>query len=138
MSSKDLTETEKTIYLYLVDQGRPKGVRDISRDLNIPVSTVHYNLKKLEAKRLIVKTLEGYVAKKINPPWGFIVLGYKLIPRLLIYAAFFAGSTIASTILLIMEFSTERFLLLMISTTAFLLFLIEGLKTRGTLYRRKS
>lgn len=138
MSIEELTETERTIYFYLVEQRRPIGVRDISRDLDIPVSTVHYNLKKLESKRLIVKTIEGYVARRINPPSGFIVMGYKLVPRLLIYAGFFAGATIASIILLLLKYSTERLILVLVSTIAFLLFLIEGLTTRRTLYRHES
>ncbi|MEM1804279.1 MAG: winged helix-turn-helix domain-containing protein [Desulfurococcaceae archaeon] len=135
MSIEDLSKTERTIYFYLVEQGRPLSVRDIARALSMPPSTVHYNLRKLESRKLVVKTIEGYIAKSVNPPSGFIYIGYKLVPRLLVYAGFFAGSTIGSLVLLLLEFSQERLVIFTVSALAFVLFFIEGLIARRALYK---
>ncbi len=135
--AEELSSTEKTIYVYLIEQGKPTGVRDIARALNMPVSTVHYNLRKLMEKNLVVKTIEGYVARKINPPEGFILIGYNLVPRLLLYAAFYFGATIASAILLFTYWSIERLMLFLLSLIAFTVFLIEGVQARKALYRRR-
>ncbi|MEM4562283.1 MAG: winged helix-turn-helix domain-containing protein, partial [Desulfurococcaceae archaeon] len=62
MTIEDLSKTERTIYFYLIEQGKPLSVRDIARALSMPPSTVHYNLRKLESRKLVVKTIEGYIA----------------------------------------------------------------------------
>ncbi|MEM1741154.1 MAG: winged helix-turn-helix domain-containing protein, partial [Desulfurococcaceae archaeon] len=127
--------TERTIYFYLIEQGKPLSVRDIARALNMSPSTVHYNLRKLESRKLVVKTIEGYIAKRVNPPSGFIYVGYKLVPRLLVYAAFFAGSTMGSLVLMLLEFSWEKLVIFTVSAIAFILFFFEGLSARRALYK---
>ncbi len=41
------------------------SVRDIARDLNLPPSTVHYNLKRLEELGYISRGSEGFIIR--NP-----------------------------------------------------------------------
>jgi len=56
VESSELRGVSLRIYLHLLESDSPKGIRDLSRELGLPVSTVHYHVKKL--KELAV--LEGY------------------------------------------------------------------------------
>ncbi|MEM3927203.1 MAG: Lrp/AsnC family transcriptional regulator [Desulfurococcaceae archaeon] len=89
MTNEELDETEKSIYLYLLQRKKPMGVREIAKDLDLPTSTVHYNLKKLLNKGIVGRSIEGYFIKRHVNIEGFVIIGYKLVPRLLVYSAFF-------------------------------------------------
>lgn len=91
MSDEELRGASLKIYLHLLLADEPRGVRDLSRDLGIPVSTVHYHIKKLKEVGLIRELPEGYTVSKRVRIEGFIYLGRKLVPRLAIYSAFFLG-----------------------------------------------
>ncbi len=109
----------------------PLGVRELARDLNLPVSTVHYNLRKLEDLGVISRSSEGYVVSKLVPLDGFVVIRKKLIPRLMVYALFFTGITLGELIVTIMlGFNIDRLLVLITSSTASLILFIEGLITK--------
>ncbi|MCS7099415.1 MAG: helix-turn-helix domain-containing protein [Sulfolobales archaeon] len=91
MSDEELRGASLKIYLHLLLANEPRGVRDLSRDLGIPVSTVHYHIKKLREAGLIRELPEGYVVSRRVRIEGFVYLGRKLVPRLAIYSAFFLG-----------------------------------------------
>ncbi|MCX8185243.1 MAG: winged helix-turn-helix domain-containing protein [Sulfolobales archaeon] len=91
MSDEELRGASLKIYLHLLLADEPRGVRDLSRDLGIPVSTVHYHIKKLKEVGLIRELPEGYTVSKRVRIEGFIYLGRKLVPRLAVYSAFFLG-----------------------------------------------
>ncbi|MGC9149151.1 MAG: helix-turn-helix domain-containing protein [Sulfolobales archaeon] len=87
----DLSESAFRIYFYLLTENEPRGVREIARDLGMPVSTVHYNLKRLERIGLVKRVSDGYVIARIIKIRGYIVIGRYLIPRFFIYSLFFVG-----------------------------------------------
>ncbi|MEM1864263.1 MAG: helix-turn-helix domain-containing protein [Desulfurococcaceae archaeon] len=137
MTNEELDEAEKSIYLYLLQRKKPMGVREIAKDLDLPTSTVHYNLKKLLNKGIVGRSIEGYFIKRHVNIEGFVIIGYKLVPRLLVYSAFFAGSTMGCVILILLYGLTlERLLLLLISSIAFSLMFIEGYLARKTLFEK--
>ncbi len=97
----ELGETAVRIYMYLVSEGGPRGVREIARDLNIPVSTVHYNLKRLEKKGFIKRVDNGYVVDRIVKIRGFVIIGRFIMPRYIIYSLFFLGVLLGYSIRLL-------------------------------------
>ncbi|ADV64981.1 helix-turn-helix domain-containing protein [Desulfurococcus mucosus] len=135
--SSDLSETELRIYVYLVEKRRPMGLREIAREVNLPVSTVHYNLRKLVEKGYVVKNLEGYVAKGSLNIEGFIRVGYRVIPRLILYSLLYLGMSIGGAIsMYIQGYSSERLMLIAVSLSSSLLMLHEGLTLRRRLMHR--
>jgi DNA-binding Lrp family transcriptional regulator len=119
------------IYLYILTRGGNVSVRDIARDLNLPPSTVHYNLKRLEEAGCIVKSSSGYAVRNPVRVEGYVILGKLLIPRLLIYGLFFTGIFTGTLIYsLSTGFTGERLLLLAVLITASVLFYIEALNAR--------
>ncbi len=122
------------IYFKLFESEVPLGVRELARDLNLPVSTVHYNLRRLESLGIISKSSGGYVVSKSIPIEGFLTIRRKLIPRLLLYSVFFLGVTLGVIItLLTSEFSADKVLTVVVSATASIAFLLEGMNIRKKL-----
>ena len=97
MSDEELRGASLKIYLHLLVASEPRGGRDLSRDLGMPVSTVHYHIKKLREAGLVRELPEGYVVSRRVRIEGFVYLGRKLVPRLAIYSAFFLGVAVGLT-----------------------------------------
>jgi len=135
--SADLNEAELRIYLFLKEKRRPMGLREVARELNLPVSTVHYNLRKLVGKGYVVKNIEGYMVKGSVNMDGFIQVGYKVIPRLLLlYSVLYMGVAIGTIIsITIYGFTLEKVLLLIIAVFTSLLMLYEGYLLRRRLVK---
>ncbi len=133
--AEDLSRTALRIYVYLLESKDPKGVRDIARALNMPVSSVHYHLKRLEDLEIIGRRGDGYVVTKTIHLEGYVLLGRRLIPRLLIYSLFFLGVSLSQTYMILINktVTSDKLLLLTLCLTAFILFLLEGLNMRSKL-----
>lgn len=133
MSTADeLGRTTLKVYVYLLEAGEPRSVRDIARDLNLPTSTVHYHLKKLEELGIVGRTGEGFAVKKPIPVEGFVILGGKLVPRLIVYAMFFFGATLGQTyVATTTGLTPDRLTSVIISSIATLILLAEGLNLRN-------
>jgi DNA-binding Lrp family transcriptional regulator len=128
---EDLGRVALRIYLRLLESKVPLGVRELARDLNIPVSTVHYNLRKLEELGVISRSSDGYVVSRLIPLDGFVVVRKKLVPRLVIYALFFTGITLGELIVMItLGVNVDRLLIITTSSIASVIFFIEGLVTK--------
>ena len=129
VSERRLSGTGLKIYVYLLESGEPRTVREIAEALGIPHSSVHYHLKKLMSMGVVRRVREGYViGDRINIE-GYIILKNKLIPRLMIYSLFFFGLFLGE--LLVLAFDPriyfERILLLIVSFVAFIILFYEGL-----------
>jgi DNA-binding MarR family transcriptional regulator len=132
---EDLGETALKIYVYLLESKNPKGVREIARELNMPVSTVYYHLKKLEDLEIVRRREGGYVIARAIRIEGYVLLGRKLIPRLTIYSLFFLGFSLGQAYVILTGKSAtlDKLLLLALSIVAFALFLLEGLSMKSKL-----
>ena len=135
LESEELEGTALKVYVHLLESREPKRVRDLARSLNLPVSTTHYHLKKLEEAGLIERKVEGYVIAKAIALEGFILLRRWLVPRLLIYSLFFLGVAIGELILTLSSksLSAHSLVALISCITAFLLLMFEGLRARAKL-----
>lgn len=130
-----LSTPQLRIYVYLLESREPRSVRDIASALDMPVSSVHYHLKKLVSAGIVEKTPHGFkVVGKINIE-GFIFIRNKLIPRLVLYSFFFIGLVIGELITIILEQSIDfdKVLLLLASSISAILFLYEGLRLKSRL-----
>jgi len=82
------------IYVLLVSEGRPLGIREIRRRLGLSSPPlVHYHLKKLGKAVLVARDAHGrYSARrlvKVGVLKGFLMLGGRLVPKYLFYSVFF-------------------------------------------------
>jgi DNA-binding Lrp family transcriptional regulator len=129
LSSRELTETQLRIYLYILTHGGDVSVREIARDLRLSPSTVHYSLKRLEELGYVTRSSSGYVVKKPVKLEGYVLLGRLLVPRLLVYGLFFSGVFTGVLIYTLTRGLTgERLLALVVSLTASTLFYYEALR----------
>lgn len=130
-SVEELSDVAAKIYVFLLVSREPKGVREISRRLGIPVSTVHYNIKRLEEKGLIKRNGDGYTIARTISLKGFVVVGRKLVHKFLLYSLFFLGvavGEILKVLLFNMDLLESSILTIIVSLTGFGLFLGEALK----------
>jgi len=101
MSEEDgvLTGTTLKVYRYALKMGKPVGIREVYRALNLSSPTLaSYHLSKLERAGLLKQTSEGYVMDKVIFH-NFIRLRRSLIPRYLFYSLFFGTITIIELVL---------------------------------------
>ena len=133
LHKNDISKTSLKIYMFLLESSRPQGVREIARSLNIPVSTVYYHLKRLEELGLVTHDPRGYQASRTIEIEGFVVLGKRVIPRLLVYSMFFLGILLGElvVILLTRAVNPDRIAVLLTSLLAFAILLVEGLAARS-------
>ncbi len=91
-NAHQLQATTLRIYLYLLDQNRPQGPREITRALNLSSPSIaYYHLRKLEELGLVKKTSEGYIALPGAKIEGYITLGKRILPKLKFYALIYTG-----------------------------------------------
>lgn len=132
--AEDLGRNALRIYFKLFESDTPLGVRELARDLNLPVSTVHYNLRRLESLGVIGKSSDGYVVIKPIPLQGFLIIRNKLIPKLIIYSVFFLGVSVGSVVTIITSgYNVDKLMALIVSSIASVIFFLEGLNIRGKL-----
>ena len=138
-SATSISGVSLKVYTFLLESKRPQGVREIARSLGIPVSTVHYHLKRLEDLGLIVQDPEGYRVSRIMDIEGFVVIRNKLIPRLLVYSMFFLGVILGEIFVIgyTGTLNVDRIVLIIVSLVGFLILLIEGVNARARLRPRK-
>jgi len=82
------------VYKFVLENGKPVGIREIQRALNLSSPTLAlYHVNKLEEAGLVKKYMNGYVADRIVLE-NFIRLKRTLIPRYFFYTVFFATALV--------------------------------------------
>jgi DNA-binding transcriptional ArsR family regulator len=138
-----LTDEEKVsrialrIYVTLLESSEPLGVRDIARVLDLPVSTVHYHLKKLEDLGVVKPAGLGYTVANPLKLEDYIILGRRLVPKLIVYSFFFLGIAIGELLLILARrwITYESILIVITGLAAFTVLFYEGFKLRQRLWR---
>ncbi len=99
---EELSGTALRVYLLLLLEGRPMGVREVQRRLGLrSPSTARHHLERLRGLGLVEYTGEGYVAR---PPRtgllaSFTIVKGRLLPLPLAAAAFTAAAAVAYALL---------------------------------------
>ncbi|MEN2999256.1 MAG: winged helix-turn-helix domain-containing protein [Acidilobaceae archaeon] len=134
-AERELTSTSLKIYVLLLEAGEPLGVREIARAIDMPASTVHYHLKKLEELDLVEAAGLGYRVKRLLPIEGFSLIGKRLVPKLIIYSLFFLGVALGEVIVVIYRgwIGYEALVIVLTSLLAFLVLFKEGYELRRRL-----
>lgn len=131
---EDLQGTALKMYVILVNANKPLGPRELTRLANLSSPSVAYrNLQKLEGLGLIEKDSFGeYTVKQRQSVKGHFWVGGKLYPRMVFYTFFFTGILIIEAIIAVAKqlvneaFSQDFVLLIIVTTIATALFLLEG------------
>jgi predicted DNA-binding transcriptional regulator len=88
------------IYLYMLRQGKPVGVREVQRELGLssPSVAFHHLEKLMRLKVVEQDQMDNYViAKKVDPGilQAFVSVGRFSVPRVGFYSAFFTTIAVA-------------------------------------------
>lgn len=133
---REISKTTLKIYVVLLESREPLGVRDIARILDLPVSTVYYHLRKLEDMGVVKEVGLGYTIANPLKLEDYVLIGRKLVPRLLLYSFFFLGVTIGELLVVISRgwLSYDAIVALVVSTLAFIILFYEGYRLRVKLW----
>ena len=132
----DLSKTSLKIYMYLLSRSEPIGPREITRELGLSSpSLAYYHLKRLEELGLARRNAKGYIAVPGLKIEGYIFIGRKLIPRLILYSFIYLGLLIVEIAGLILNLlrsmtpTIELIILIIFTGMTFLLLLAEGIRS---------
>lgn len=137
--NEELAGITLSVYLYVVRKGKPVGPRDVMKGAHLSSPSVAYrHLQKLEDLGFLQKDTYGeYVLKDKAHVTGYIWLGKRMLPKMLVYALIFMSILIIELIVLAIHYSVENyefkvfFLLLTIVTgSAMAVFTVEALRHR--------
>ena len=134
--NEELAGITLSVYLYVVREGKPVGPRDVMKGAHLSSPSVAYrHLQKLEDLGYLQKDRYGeYVLKDKAHVRGYIWLGERMLPKMLVYAFTFMSILVIELIVLAIHYSVENyefkvfFLLLTIVTGfAMAVFTVEAL-----------
>jgi hypothetical protein len=126
-----------SVYLYVVRKGKPVGPRDVMKGAHLSSPSVAYrHLQKLEDLVYLQKDrYGGYELKEKASIRGYIWIGRRILPKMLVYALIFMSILIIELIVLAIHYSVETyefkiFFLLLTIVTGFAMsvFTIEALR----------
>ena len=82
-----------SVYLYVVKKGKPVGPRDTMKGAHLSSPSVAYrHLEKLEDLGLLKKNEHGeYIIRRKASVGGYIWIGRRLLPKMLVYSTVFMG-----------------------------------------------
>jgi hypothetical protein len=136
-SNEELEGITLNVYLYLVRKGKPVGPRDVMKGANLSSPSVAYrHLQKLEDLGYLQKNNYGeYIIKGKAHVRGYMWIGRRMLPKMLVYALTFLTILIIELIVLAIHYPVETdefkvfFLLLtLITGFAMAVFTIEALR----------
>ncbi|QGA53432.1 ArsR family transcriptional regulator [Sulfolobus sp. E5-1-F] len=112
---EELTGTARKIYLYLLRQKRPVGIRKIQKDLNLSSpSIVSYHIKKLIDDGLVKEVDEGYIVTKVILE-DYVRFRSAVVPRSVFLTSFLVSSLVILIYLIINHpFSADIFSLVVV------------------------
>lgn len=136
---EDLSGIALKIYVYLLESDGA-GPREVARELGINPSLAYYHLKKFEELGIVEKDPSRgvYRVKRRVRVRGYLYVGSKLVPRLLIYGAFFSGLLIPEIVSIAvgaLEATPEYILAMLTSAAAAVILIAEGVLAMRALRR---
>ena len=137
--NEELEGITLSVYLYAVKKSAPVGARDAMKGAHLSSPSVAYrHLEKLEDLGLLQKNEFGeYTVKHKARVTGYIWLGRRMVPKMLVYSLVFLGILIVELVVLALHYEVETFefkvfflLLALITGSAMVVFTVEGLLQR--------
>ncbi len=129
LKNNGLEGSIRKVYVYMVSKAEPVGIREIARELNLPVSTVHYAVKRLIKLGLVKKVETGYIVDKVIDFNGYVLLRRKYIPLSFVYAGLFIGVLMGELYIVFLKgINADRFVTIIIAIIAIFIFIVEGIK----------
>ena len=138
-NSEELEGITLNVYLYAVRKGKPVGPRDVMKGTQLSSPSVAYrHLQKLEELGYLQKNPYGeYVTKNKAHIRGYIWIGRRMTPKMLVYSLLFMSILIVELVVLAIHYSVENYtfkvfflLLTIITGFAMCVFIAEGLLQR--------
>ena len=138
-SNEELEGITLSVYLYIVKKGKPVGPRDVMKGANLSSPSVAYrHLQKLEDMGYLQKNNHGeYLTKDKAHVRGYIWIGRRMLPKMMIYALIFLSILIVELIVLAIHYAVETYefkvfflLLILVTGFAMIVFIVEGLLQR--------
>jgi len=126
-----------SVYLYVVRKGKPVGPRDVMKGAHLSSPSVAYrHLQKLEDSGYLQKNRYGeYVIKDKARVRGYIWIGRRMLPKMLVYSLTFTSILIIELVVLAIHYSVETYefkvfflLLTIITGFAMAVFTVEALR----------
>ena len=143
-NNEELEGITLSVYLYVVKKGKPVGPRDVMKGAHLSSPSVAYrHLQKLEDLGYLQKNTYGeYITKEKARVRGYLWVGRRILPKMLVYSLIFLGILIAELVVLALHYSVENysfkvFFLLLTLVTGFAMgvFIVEGLLQRRRIKR---
>jgi hypothetical protein len=144
VNSEELEGITLSVYLYVVGKGNPVGPRDVMKGAHLSSPSVAYrHLQKLEDLGYLQKNSYGeYITKEKARLRGYLWVGSRLMPKMLVYSLIFLGILIAELVVLALHYSVENYsfkifflLLTLVTGSAMAVFIVEGLLQRRRIKR---
>jgi hypothetical protein len=141
-NSGELEGLTLIVYLYVVRKGKPVGPRDVVKGASLSSPSVAYrHLQKLEDLGYLQKNNYGeYVTKNKACVRGYMWLGRRMVPKMLVYALVFMIILTVELVVFVLHYSVENYmfkvffvLLLLVTGSAMTVFAVEAL-----LHRRRT
>ena len=138
-NSEELEGITLSVYLYVVRKGKPVGPRDVMKGAHLSSPSVAYrHLQKLEDLGYLQKNKYGeYVTKNKAHVRGYVWIGRRMMPKMLVYSLIFMSILIFELVILALHYSVENYefkvfflLLTLITGFAMGVFIAEGLLQR--------
>jgi hypothetical protein len=139
VNSEELEGITLSVYLYVVRKGKPVGPRDVMKGAHLSSPSVAYrHLQKLEDLGYLQKNKYGeYVTKNKARVRGYVWIGRRMMPKMLVYSLIFMSILIVELVILALHYSVENYefkvfflLLTLITGFAMGVFIAEGLLQR--------
>ena len=135
-NNEELEGITLNVYLYIVKKGKPVGPRDVRKGAHLSSPSVAYrHLEKLEDLGFLKKNEYGeYVTKDKARVRGYIWIGRRIMPKMLVYSLIFMSILIVELVVLALHYSVENYtfkvfflLLTLITGFAMAVFGVEAL-----------
>ncbi len=135
-NNEELEGITLSVYLYVVKKDKAVGPREVMKGAHLSSPSVAYrHLQKLEDLGYLQKNKYGeYITKDKARVRGYIWIGRRMIPKMLIYSLIFMSILIVELIVLALHYSVENYtfkvfflLLTLITGFAMGVFAVEAL-----------
>lgn len=110
-NNEELEGITLSVYLYVVKKGKPVGPRDAMKGAHLSSPSVAYrHLEKLEDLGFLQKNEYGeYVTKDKARVRGYIWIGRRMMPKMLVYSLLFMSILIVELVILAIHFAVEDY-----------------------------